>query len=314
MNRIASITPVLAFLLLLEGGSVSVHAQAAADAQIKSQQTQRETDATWQQSKSLFDQDEQEDLGHITLLKKPKSWFITPRVAVRGFWTSNALLASRGEKGDSVFVESQGVDAGYRINPDWDLAAGYEYSLTRYDENPVLDTDAHACSFNTTYRLPWNISLSGGVRGLWLNAPHQGAEVYRENNPYFGVNRWHGFCDDRLVWYYGLQYDHHFANPVVFDRDEFSVNTGVAWSWLPNLISQLALRQSWQFYDFRGPPLLVNGRQEAVSTVALQTVWQPIDHLQVSAFGVTSYDNSVNSTRDYKVANVGGELKFFWKF
>lgn len=291
-----------------------LRAQTTENAQIKSQQAQRQTEADWQQARMLFDAEQQEDLGLIAPLKKSKPWFILPRVGVRGFWTSNALLTNAGEKGDSVFVDFQGVNAGYALTPEWSAVVDYEFSLTRYSENPALDIDTHACSFDTVYRLPWNISLDAGLIGLWLYAPHQETEVYRENNPYFNVSQWNGFFDNHLIWSYGLQYDRHYAHPISYDRNEYTAMTGVSWSWLANLVTQISLRQSYQFYDQRTPPLLVNGRQEWVSTAALQTVWQPLDWLQISAFGVTSYDNSVNDTRDYKVANVGGEIRAFWKF
>lgn len=303
-----------AVLFILVAARLPLAAQSTQDAQIKAQETKRVTDSEWEKSRQLFDADEQEDLGTISPLKKAKAWFITPRAAVTGFWTSNALLANNGEKGDTVFVASQGVDAGYRFSSEWTMGAGYEHSLTRYVENPVLDTDANACNISTSYRLPWNISVSTGLKALWLTAPHQDVEVYRENNPYLNLSQWHPFFEERLVWFYGLQYDHHYANPINFDRDEYTASTGLAWSWLSNLMTQVALRQSYQFYDFREPPLLVNGRQEWVSTVALQSVWQPLDWLQISAFAVASYDNSVNFSRDYKVANLGGEIKAFWKF
>jgi hypothetical protein len=283
------------------------------DAQIQSRQIQRESSPELREI-AKFDEEEDDDFGELVILKKSKPWWITPRASVRGFWTSNTLLANKGEKGDSIYAQSQGFDAGYRITKDLRIQAGYDYQLTRYSENPSLDTDSHGIDFSASWQIPWDILIQTGANGLWLNSPQQNAEIYRENNPYFGISQSWGFLDGNLTLFYGLQYDRRFANPVTFDRNDYSGYTGLAYAWLPELLTQAMVRQSYQLYDFRTSAQLVNGRQEHVSTAAVQTVWQPLKWLQVSAFGILTYDNSINATRDYKVANLGGEIKAFWKF
>jgi len=284
------------------------------NARVKGKEIQKATASPRAELPKWSEEDEEEDFGKLLTLKKSKPWWVTPFVSGRGFWTSNALLANKGEKGDSVYVETQGFDSGYRFTREWAVQGGYNFSLTRYDENPVLDTDAHSVYVSSSYQLPWNWQVSAGERVLWLTSPHQEVEVYREHNPYVSIVQSWGYLENRLNAFYGYEYDHKFTNPIGFERDEHTLFTGVAYAWLPNVVSQLVLRQNYQFYDFRPAANPVNGRQEWISTVATQTVWQPLDWLQVSAFGLVSYDNSVNATRDYKVANVGGEIKFFWRF
>jgi hypothetical protein len=285
-----------------------------ADTQMRSKEIQREGLRGATEKDMGWPEEEDEEFGKIQTLKAAKKWFVMPYASARGYWTSNALLANKGEKGDTVFVETQGLNAGYRLTKDWNVQAGYNYQLTRYDENPVLDVDAHNANFLTSYQLPWDFQLSAGVNGMWLISPDQKVEVYRENNPFASLVRSQNFLDGRLYWYYGYQYDHKYSNPVGFERDEHSVFTGVSYAWLSNLVSQVGLRQNWQFYDYRPPAEPVNGRQEWVSSVALQTIWQPLSWLQISAYGLAVYDNSVNANRDYKVANCGGEIRAFWKF
>ncbi len=315
MRSPAFIRPHLASLVFVAWLSSSLLAQNSPnpDAQIKNKQLQQQALPGLREVDAEFDGDDDE-FGKILTLQRSKSWYVTPFASARGYWTSNALLANKSEKGDTIFTETQGLNAGYRFSSDWQIFAGYNYQLTRYDENPALDTDANSTEFGTTYKLPWEFQIGTGVRGLWLTAPHQGVEVYRENNPYATISQSHNYLDNRLTWFYGYEYDHKFTNPVGFERDEHTVYMGTGYSWMSNLLSQLVIRQNYQFYDFRPPALPVNGRQEWVSSVILQTVWQPLPWLQVSGFSLASYDNSVNSTRDYKVANAGGEIKFFWKF
>ncbi len=280
------------------------------NAQVQGQQFQKD-----QPLLSKWQEDDEDDFGKILTLKKSKLWWVAPYASARGYWTSNALLTSGpGEKGDSVFVETQGVNGGYHISDDWSVQAGYNYQLTRYSENPVLDTDGHNLEFSTSYQLPWHWQLGAGDRGMWLDAPHQGTQIYRENNPYVNLIQSWDFFQNRLSCFYGYEYDRKYAHPVTFDRDEHTVFSGASYLWKPNLVSQLVLRQSWQLYDAPSFTGATTGRQEWVSTVVVQTVWQPLNWLQVSAFGLTGYDNSINSTRDYKVANAGGEIRLFWKF
>lgn len=297
---------------LLWSGSV-VLAQTEPDAQIKSQEIRKQA-LPEPRAADEKDDEEEDELGKLLALKRAKSWSVTPSVSARGFYTSNAFLSNKGEKGDTIFMETQGVTAGYRFSRDWQLQADYSFQLTRYDENSFLDTDAHSTGLRLLHQFDWDWTVEAGLRGLWLTTPHGEVEVYRENNPYLVFTHSHGFLDDKLNWFYGLQYDHKFTHPVSFERNEYSLFSGVSYYWLPNLVSQLVLRQNWQFYDFRPPANPVNGRQEWISTVGLQTVWQPLSWLQVSGFGFTTYDNSVNAGRDYKVANLGGEIRVFWKF
>lgn len=298
----------IAFLLAVAAPS-SLRAQKPPNAQVQG----KELEKTQLRELPKWEEDD-EDLGKILTLKKPKPWWVVPYASARGYWTSNALLSYQGEKGDSVWVETQGVNAGYRITSDWNVQAGYNYQLTRYQENQVLDTDGHNVEMSTTYNLPWNWQIGAGERGMWLDPTHQAVQIYRENNPYAVVIQSWDFLEDRLNWFYSYQYDRKYAHPVTFDRDEHTVFTGITYSWLPNVVSQLVLRQNWQFYDAPSFPGAATGRQEWVSTVAAQTIWQPLNWLQVSAFALTSYDNSINAAYDYKLANLGGEVRCFWKF
>ncbi len=290
--------------------------QTPNDARVQSQELQKVTSPSQDTRDAMGwpKEEEGDEFGSLVELKKTKNWFLMPYASAEGYWTSNVLLANSGEKGDSVFTETQGILAGYRFSSDWNISAGYSYQLFRYAENPLLDVDSHNANFSSSYQLPWDFQASVGLNGLWLDSPDQKAQVYRENNPYLTLTQTHYFLQDRLTWNYGYQFDKKWAHPIGYDRIEHSVFTGVSYSWLSNLTTQLGLRQNWQFYDFRPPEAPVNGRQEWVSSVVLQTVWQPLSFLQVTAYGLTVYDNSVNAAFDYKLANCGGNLRFFWRF
>lgn len=299
------------FCYLLFFVAFVLDAQDPQDTQAKTKELEKQTIDL---KENPADEEEDEEFGKLLTLKRTKPWFIIPYASARGYWTSNVLLANKGEKGDAVFNESQGFSAGYRLNNDWRIQTGYSYQLTRYQENPALDIDSHNLEAGTTYKLPWNLQLGTGIRGLWLTSPQQEVEVYRENNPYVSLSQTYSFLENRLNLFYGYQFDRKFTNPIGFDRNEHAIFSGISYSWLPNLLTQVVLRQSWQFYDFRPSTNPVNGRQEWISSVVFQNVWQPLSWLQVSAFGITSYDNSINSTRDSKVANLGGDIRVFWKF
>jgi len=132
-------------------------------------------------------------------------------------------------------VETQGFDSGYRINKEWQVQGGYNYSMTRYQENMILDTDANSGYVSTSYQLPWNWQISAGERVLWIKSPDQGVEVYREHNPYVSVVQSWGFLENRLNAFYGYEYDHKFTNPIGFERNEHTVFTGASYSWFPSL-------------------------------------------------------------------------------
>jgi len=282
------------------------------NAQVQSHQARQETTA--ERDAMGWPKDEDDEFGTLMELKKTKPWYVMPYASAQGYWTSNVLLANNGEKGDSVFAETQGILTGYRLSPDWNLSAEYSYQLTRYSENPALDVDSHTAGFSSSYQLPWNFQATMGINGLWLDSPDQKVQLYRENNPYVALSQTYSYLEDRLAWSYGYQFDKKWTHPVGYEREEHSLFTGVSYAWLSNLITQVGLRQNWQFYDYRSPAQPVNGRQEWVSSVVAQAVWQPLSFLQVSAYGLAAYDNSVNASFDYKLANAGGSLRFFWKF
>ena len=295
------------FLFLATG---SLFAQ---DTQIRSRELQQQVLPGLGEGAAEYEEDG--EFGKILTLKRAKPWYIIPYASARGYWTSNVLLTNIDEESDEIFVDTQGLTAGYRITKDWRVQAGYSYQLTRYHDKVFLDTNAHNVEFGSTYGLPWDFQLGGGVRGLWLNEAHQlELEIYKETNPYGSLMRSQSFLDDRLNWFYGYQFDQKYASPRNFDRIEHTLFTGISYAWMPNLLSQLVFRQNWQFYDFRAPSAFPKAREEWISSVALQTVWQPFPWLQVSAFGLATYDNSVNAARDYDAANLGGEVRFFWKF
>jgi hypothetical protein len=120
--------------------------------------------------------------------------------------------------------------------------------------------------------------------------------------------------DSHLYWFYGFQYDHRFTHPASFNRNEYQVFTGATHDWTPQLVSQLMLSQDWQPYDSRGQAQSLNRRQEWISNGTLLTIWRPLSWLQLTGFVADAYDNSINGVFDYKVVNLGAELRLFWKF
>ena len=255
------------------------------------------------------------EFGHIFELEHPKPWNIIPYSSTLGFWTSNARLERQAEKDDWVLLQREGVDFNYRIDENWKLTTSYAFEMIRFDRNADLDTDAHIPEFYISRRLPWNWNVTIGDRGTWLNSPRSDTEVYRENRPYILATQSHRFLDNHLSWFYGFQYDHRFANPVSFNRDEYTLFTGITHDWTPKLVSQFLIRQNWQIYEFPNPNMNPStSREEWVSNGILQTIWQPLSWLQVTGFTMGVYDNSDNSARDFKVGNVGAEVRLFWKF
>ncbi len=254
------------------------------------------------------------EFGRLFKLERPKPWSITPYSSTLVLWTSNARLEKKSEKEDWILVQREGVNVKYQIDENWRLGASYAFETIRYDRNANLDTDAHIPEFSVNRRLPWNWNVTVGDRGTWLDSPRSNTEVYRENRPYFLATQSQSYFNHHLYWFYGFQYDHRFAHPVTFDRDEYTVFTGISHDWTPKLVSQFAIRQTWQIYDFQNPAQPANGREEWISSGILQTVWQPLAWLQLTGFAMAVHDNSINSTHDYEVGNVGGELRLFWKF
>lgn len=263
---------------------------------------------------SQEDQELGKEFGRILELDRPKPWSITPYSSTLGFWSSNARLDREAEKEDWVLLQREGINLDYRINERVRLGVSYAFEMIRYDRNADLDTDAHIPEAHASFRLPWNWNVSVGNRTTWLDLPRSNTEVYRENRPYLVATQSQSYFDHHLYWFYGFRYNHRFAHPVSFDRDEYTVFTGISHDWTPTLVSQFIIRQKWQVYDFRNPSQPENGREEWISSGMLQTVWQPLSWLQVTGFAMATYDNSINSTHDYEVGNVGAEVRLFWKF
>lgn len=300
---------------------LSLSVQAQNNQNMNPQESQIQTQELYEKNifaplkpKSQEEKDWDKEFGRLFELTRPKPWSITPYASSLGFWTTNARLSRTAEKEDWVLVQRQGININYRIDENWRVATSYSFEMIRYDGNVNLDTNAHIPEFYTSYRLPWNWNVTIGDRGTWLDSPRSDTQIYRENHPYFLLTQSHSYFNHHLYWSYGFQYDRRFTHPVSFDRNEYTVFTGISHDWTPKLISQFVLRQNWQFYDFRSAAQPVNGRQEWNSSGILQTIWQPFSWLQLTGFAMAVYDNSINSTFDYKVANVGGEVRFSWKF
>lgn len=282
--------------------------------QVQSRQLQQQALPGLGEDDSQGEYEDDGEFGRLLKLQRAKPWYVILYVSARMYWTSNVLLTSNSTQDDRILVETQGFNAGYRITPDWRVQLGYNYQFTRYDDKVFLDTNGQNPEFSTTYNLPCDFQLTGGFRGTWLVDPHNSVEIYREANPYGALSYSQSFFDERLTWFMSYEFDQKYANPHVFNRDEHTVSTGLTYVWLPQLVSQLVLIQNWQFYEFRAPSVFPGAREEWISTAALQTVWQPLAWLQVSAFAMGTHDNSINAIRDYNVANMGGEVRFFWKF
>ncbi|MBV9463175.1 MAG: hypothetical protein JO317_03005 [Verrucomicrobiae bacterium] len=304
--------PRLFLLIGLLGLAASFHGRAQTpDTQAQSRELQNLGSLAAPSSDAS--DETQDEFGQIVPLQRNQPWSITPFASFRFFTTSNALLAERDETGDTVWVETQGLTAAYRVMPELRVAASYNYQLTRYDQTSFLDTDGQNADFNASYQLPYNLQLTAGLRGQWLTSPHQDVEVYREGDVYGNLVGTYDVCED-LLWFYGYQFDQKYANPRAFDRQEHTVFTGLSYRWCPDVVSQLVLRQNWQLYKFRAPSAFDSARQDWISSGSLQTIWQPLEWLEVTAFALGVYDNTVNADRDYNVYNLGGELRLFWKF
>lgn len=309
-------------LLVLSGFSVFAQAQdnpnaSAREAQIQTQELLKKdvlVPSKAVKTKSAEEKEWDKEFGRIFKLEHPKPWSITPYSSTLGFWSSNARLDREAEKEDWVLLQREGVNLNYRIDENWKLGASYAFEIIRYDRNADLDTDSHIPEFTMKRRLPWNWNVTIGDRGTWLDSPRSDTEVYRENRPYFLATQSQSYFDHHLYWFYGFQYDHRFAHPVSFDRNEYTLFTGISHDWTPKLVSQLVIQQKWQIYDFQNPAQPSNGREEWISNGIFQTVWQPLSWLQLTGFAMASYDNSINTIHDYKVGNVGVDIRLFWKF
>ena len=312
MNNTSRFTIPLALLTSALFVVDAALAQTQIDTQVRSQETLKKAETSLDDSIGWgFEEDE--EFGALVVMKEAKDWWITPRVGGRFYWTSNAFLSDRNEKGDAIFVETQGITTGYRITRDWRVQAGYAYEMVRYNTYPFLDVDSHATDFCTVYQLPWSIQASAGVRFLWLEAPRVDDEIYSECAPFLNLSQNHYFCDGRLTAFYGYEFSRRLADIHAFDRDEHMLFAGVSYAWRDDLVSTLMHRETIQLYEVTLPNQ-ADCREEWNHTVTFQTVWQPLNWLQVSGFASYNYDNSVNAFRDNHVVNTGGEIRLFYKF
>jgi hypothetical protein len=265
-------------------------------------------------TKSVEEQAWENEFGRIVELERVKPWSITPYSSTLGFWTTNARLARANESSDAVLVQREGVDFVYHIDENWHLGVDYRFEIIRYHRNTNLDTNSSLPEVYVSRRLPWNWNVTIGDRETWLDFRHSNTAQYRENSPYLLATQFHAYLDSHLYWFYGFQYDHRFTHPSSFNRNEYQVFTGATHDWTPQLVSQLMLSQDWQPYDSRGQAQSLNRRQEWISNGTLLTIWRPLPWLQLTGFVAAAYDNSINGVFDYKVVNLGAEIRLFWKF
>jgi hypothetical protein len=265
-------------------------------------------------AESAEEQAWENEFGRILELERVKPWSLTPYSSTLVFWTSNARLARTGEKTDGVLVQRAGADFIYHLDENWLVGVDYRFEIIRYHRNTDLDTNSSLPEVYVTRRLPWNLTVTVGDRETWLDLLHGNATQYRENSPYLLATQFHAYLDNHLYWFYGLQYDHRFAHPASFNRNEYQVFTGITHDWMPQLVSQVILSQDCQLYASRSQAQSLNRRQEWISNGTLLTLWRPLSWLQLTGFAVAAYDNSINGVYDYKLVNLGAELRLSWKF
>lgn len=249
----------------------------------------------------------------IEVIDEPKPWHIKPRSRTMALWTSNVLLTDSSPRSDTTFIQGQGVEVGYSPTEDLSLTACYDFLLYRYDRTPLLDTDLHMANFNAFYSLPCGFGLSGGIKGQWANAAHGDTETYREMSPYIGVQNQQPLMDGKLILFAGYEFDQKFTNPVYLDRAEHSAYVGVQANWARNFNTSVSLSHTYKDYSFTGP-WQPNQTEEHLSSITAQASWTPTSWLSLAAFAAGNNNNAINSPRDYKSVDVGGEVRAFWVF
>ncbi len=308
-----SFTSILILGFLIGCTIFRVEAQEAQSEAVKSRILMREQMEIQLQQMETSIGDSDGDLGEqILVRRKPKPWTITLSSDVGEIFSSNVTLVNEDHISDFALTHNDAFNGTYKFTDELSLSAWYRYSIYRYNRLILQNFDAHNAGGSLSYALPENFSLNTGVQWTTIYSSPVGDSVYEEADWSIGASKvvplnFAPWVKDKAAWFAGYQTDVRIASPKDYDKVEVSPYTGLSYQILPKLTAQAFYR--WQYQHFQR-----DGRKDYNNSISGSIAWAPYDWLSWSAFVGSTWNNSVGTTRDYQVLNLGTSVRFSWKF
>ena len=239
------------------------------------------------------------DIGEQWLFKPNAP--VTPWSAhfdVSAFYTTNAALASRGERSDRFLVADAGVGYARPLGRDWAFAANLGQAFFRYDDFTALDFDSLFASVGASYqaRQLADIIFSMHYGFSRLTRATFDDELFLGNTIGLTATKLIKLTTaDTVEFSGGVAYT--FADPDELERAEVRGSIGYAIRITRALTGTAVARTELFEYS--------NGRQDFLQSIALGLRYDFTKWISASAAASVANNSSNRNVFDYGVFNGG---------
>ena len=214
------------------------------------------------------------------------------------FYTTNAALASSGERSDRFLVADIGVGYARPIARDWAFAANVQQAFFRYDDFTALDFDSLAANAGVSYQARQFadilFSIYYGVNRL-TRATYED-QLFLGNSIALNATKLIKLTTaDTVEFTGGLGYT--FADPDELERAEFRLSVGYALRVTRALTATAVARTELFEYS--------NDRQDLLQSIALGARYDFTKWISASASASVANNISNRNEFDYGVFNGG---------
>ena len=214
------------------------------------------------------------------------------------FYTTNAALASRGERSDRFVVADIGFGYARPIGRDWAFAANAQQGFFRYDDFTALDFDSLGANAGVSYQarqladilFSFNYGFSRLTRATYEEQLFLGNTLALNATKLVKLT-----TADTVEFNGGVGYT--FADPDELERAEFRLSVGYALRITRALTGTAVARAELFEYS--------NDRQDLLQSVALGLRYDFTKWISASAAASIANNMSNRNEFDYGVFNGG---------
>lgn len=303
------------FLILLMGFSVSVWSQESQSEVDKTRNLLRQQMETkLRELEGVLGDDG--DLGEQIIVKRqPKPLTLSLSSDGGEIWSSNVFLEQSAPRTDFATTHNDAANLTLKFFDDLSVSSFFRYSIYRYHRLISQDFDAYNAGCSINYTLPWEIQFSTGLQWSTIYSLPVRDSVYEEVDASASLTKVYPLAftpwiKDKAAVFAGYQQDVRRASPTDFDKVEYSPFVGISILPHPTIVIQTMYR--WQYQDFHRYQQM--NRYDINNTGLGNISWSPFHWLTISGTCSYTHNNSIESTRDYRVFNTGGTIRLSWKF
>jgi hypothetical protein len=303
------------FLILLTGFSVTAWSQESQSEIDKTRSLLRQQMETkLREMEGTIGDDG--DLGEQIIVKrKPRPLTLSISSDTGEIWSSNVFLEQSAPRTDFATTHNDAAMLNLKFIDELSLSVFGRYSMYRYYRLDSQDFDAFNIGTSINYTLPWEIQLSTGLQWTTIYSLPVNDSVYEEVDANASITKvlplaFAPWIKDKAAFFGGYQQDVRRASPTDYDKVEYTPFMGISILPHPTLVMQAMYR--WQYQDYHRYQQM--NRYDISNTGLGSLAWSPFHWLTISGTCSYTHNNSVESTRDYKVFNTGGSIRLSWKF